>query len=60
MVNSLGLLIKLLGGLSILGGIAFMFISPDIERYQHEYHTNISIYLGIGMIIAGVLMLKFG
>jgi uncharacterized membrane protein YidH (DUF202 family) len=54
------LIVKALGGLLIVGGVWFMFVSQDIRRYQQEYHSNLSIYIGLGMIIAGILMVAYG
>jgi len=49
---------KVLGAISILAGIAFLFVFPDIRRYQPEEFTNLAIIIGIFLILFGIYLLK--
>lgn len=49
---------KIFGAVSILAGIAFLFIFPDIGRYQPGFFTNIAILIGIFLILFGIFLLK--
>jgi hypothetical protein len=49
---------KVFGAVSILAGIAFLFVFPDIGRYQPGFFTNISMLIGIFLILFGIFLLK--
>lgn len=51
-------LLKILGALSIFVGLGFIFGFPDMIRYQHTYHTNVGMILGIFFVLFGIYLIR--
>jgi hypothetical protein len=54
----MGLLLKILGGLSILAGMFFVFLFPDWKEFQPDAMAYTGIMIGIILIAVGIFLIK--
>lgn len=48
------LLTKIVGGILIFVGLAFIFVFPTSSRYQPEGFTKLAIIIGMFLILLGI------
>jgi len=48
---------KILGVLSILGGIFFLFFFPDWKQFQPDFFTKTGILIGILLLLLGIYLM---
>ncbi len=53
------MMMKFFGTLSIIVGMAFIFVFPANRRYQPEQFTKLGILIGIILILFGIISIKF-
>lgn len=49
---------KILGAISILAGIFFLFFFPDWKQFQPEFFTKTGIVIGIFLLLLGIYLIR--